>query len=144
MVPCERRTQGWGHSKNYTCHALSLLQVWSVHSWFSKLDYHPVSPRMPELILKLGLLRMQNHQIKVGFFWLLKRLNYFFGQLQLYDSGVAFWTMHQGQHGHCDSATKDWVLNHGMRPRPDSGQGAYAGAHRRVVLGRTASWSPKS
>ena len=99
---------------------------------------------MPELILKLGLPRMQNHKVKVGFFWLLKRLNYFFGQLQLYDSGVAFWTMHQGKHGHCDSATKDWVLNHRMRSRPDSGHGAYAGAHRRVVLGRTASWSPKS
>ena len=75
-MPCERRTQGWGHSKNYACHALSLLQVWSVHSCFSKLDYHPVSPRMPELILKLGLPRMQNHKVKVGFFWLLKRLNY--------------------------------------------------------------------
>ena len=56
MVPCERRTQGWGHSKNYACHALSFLQVWSVHSCFSKLDHHPVSPRVPELILKLGLL----------------------------------------------------------------------------------------
>ena len=81
---------------------------------------------MPELILKLGLPRMQNHKVKVGFFWLLKRLNYFFGQLQLYDSGVAFWTMHQGKHGHCDSATKDWALNHRMRSRPDSGHGAYA------------------
>ena len=39
--------------------------------------------------------------------------------------------MHQGKHGHCHSATIDWVLN---GPRPDSGHGAYAGAHRRVVF----------
>ena len=31
--------------------------------------------------------------------------------------------MHQGKHGHCHSATIDWVLNH-RAPRPDSGHGA--------------------
>ena len=53
---------------------------------------------------------MQNHKDKVGFLVAYKT-KLFFGQRQLCDSGVAFWTMHQGQHGHCYCATIDWVLN---------------------------------
>ena len=57
---------------------------------------------------------MQNHEVKVGSFGYLK-IKLLFGQLQLYDSGVAFWTMHQGKHGHCHSAIIDCVLDHRMR-----------------------------
>ena len=42
--------------------------------------------------------------------------------------------MHQGKHGHCHSATIDWVLITACAPRPDLGHGAYAGAYRRVVF----------
>ena len=68
---------------------------------------------MPELILKLGLPRMQNHKVKVGSFGYLKDYC-FFGQLFRFWCRIldnASW-----QHGHCHSATIDWVLNHRMRP----------------------------
>ena len=50
-------------------------------------------------------------QLKLVSFGYLKDY-FFFIQLQLYDSGVAFGTMYPGKHGHCHS--KDWVLNHRM------------------------------
>ena len=60
------------------------------------------------------------------------KINLFFCQLQLYDSGVAF----------LDNASRqsmviliiDWLLNIRMRSYTDSGHGACAGAYRRVVV----------
>ena len=93
-------------------------------------------------LLCLGLPRMQNHKVKVGFFWLLKRLKYLF----LSTSTLRFWCRILDNALIVILPQKSGFSITAYAPRPDSGHGANAAAQRvvfqKVSLPRIA-WCSK-